>query len=204
MPEGSTYDLKPGRNAIGRSAEIAFAADTSLDAEHLVLQCEQGQVEIVAVPGEGSAFRRIRTPTRVASGDLIFAGEQYLVPRLGDDAPREQIKPGTDVPEETFGTPLPPPQLHVTQLLAQGLPGRVASTDKEALTIGRENSDLSFPQDRFMSGRHVRIEQRAGDLEITDVGSLNGTFARVTETPLRLAAGDEIMIGAVLFRVDLT
>ena len=204
MPEGSTYDLRFGRNTVGRSSEIAFAADTSLDPEHLVLGCEGGHVDIVEVPGEGGAFRRIRAPASVASGDLVFAGEQYLVLRVGEHAPRESVDSSQGVPEETFGTPLPPPHLHVTQLLGRGLPGRVASTDKTSLSIGRENSDLSFPQDRFMSGRHVRVENQDGEIQVTDVGSLNGTFARVTEVPLRLSAGDEIMIGAVLFRVDFS
>ena len=141
MPEGSTYDLRPGRNTIGRSSQIAFGADTTLDPEHLVIGCDGGQVEIVEVPGEGGAFCRIRAPARVASGDLIFAGEQYLVLRLGEHAPRESVDSSQGVPEETFGTPLPPPHLHVTQLLGRGLPGRVASTDKTSLSIGRENRD---------------------------------------------------------------
>ena len=106
------------------------------------------------------------------------------------------------MPEETFGTPLPPPLLHVTQLLAGGLPGRVASTDRPSLSIGRENCDLSFPQDRFMSGRHVRIEREADALSVIDVGSLNGTFAPVTRTPVALEIGDEVMVGNVLFRID--
>ncbi len=202
MPEGSTYDLRMGRNTIGRSSQIAFGVDTTLDPEHLVIGCDGGHVEIVDVPGEGGAFRRIRAPAVVASGDLIFAGEQYLVLRIGERAPSESVDSSQGVPEETFGTPLPEPHLHVTQLLGRGLPGRVASTDKTSLSIGRENSDLSFPQDRFMSGRHVRVDNQDGEVEVTDVGSLNGTFARVTEVPLRLSSGDEIMIGSVLFRVD--
>lgn len=204
MPEGSTFDLKLGRNTVGREASISFSADNSLDPVHLTLDCRQGGVEIVEVSGEGGGFRRIRAPTRVVSGDIVFAGEQYLLVRRGDHAPREPVDPSQEIPEETFGTPLPPPQLHVTQLLASGIPGRVASTDKATLTVGRENSDLSFPQDRFMSGRHMRIEADGEGLLAIDVGSLNGTFARVTETPLPLSGGDEIMIGTVLFRVDFT
>lgn len=203
VPEGSIYDLRVGRNVIGRQADISFPNDHGIDGEHLVLEVRGSDVSVVSVPGEGGAYRRIRDPAVVKSGDTIFAGEQYLVVRRGDDAPQEQLDPNAVVPEETFGTPLPPPQLHVTQLLSAGVPGRVASSDKSTLTIGRENSDLSFPQDRFMSGRHVRMENNNGTLSVVDVGSLNGTFTHVDATPAPLHGGDELMVGSVLFRIDI-
>lgn len=203
LPEGSTFDLRDGRNVVGRNADIAFPSDTALDDQHLVLECHNGSAQIVDVPGVAGCFRRNRGAVRIPSGDTVFAGEQYLVIRRGTDAPREPIDASGEVPPETFGTPLPPPQLHVTQLLQGGIPGRVASTDKNALTIGRENCDLSFPQDRFMSGRHLRIENNSGELTVVDVGSLNGTFSRVADPPVDLAAGDEVMVGTVLFRVDI-
>lgn len=202
LPEGSTFDLLPGRNVIGRAAEIAFPTDTSLDDRHLVVDCRGGGAAITEVPGTSGCFRRNRGAVRIPSSDTVFAGEQYLVVRKGSDAPQDPVDPAADVPPETFGTPLPPPRLQVTQLLHGGIPGRVASTDKNTLTVGRENCDLSFPQDRFMSGRHMRVECSNGELTIVDVGSLNGTFSRVTDLPVALAAGDELMIGAVLFRVD--
>lgn len=203
VPEGSVYDLRAGRNVIGRQADVSFPNDQGIDGEHLVVDVQGEDVLITSVPGEGGAYRRIRNPAEVRSGDTIFAGEQYLVVRRGDDAPQEPVDPGAVVPEETFGTPLPPPQLHVTQLLSGGVPGRVASTDKSTLTVGRENCDLSFPQDRFMSGRHLRLENNGGNLTVVDVGSLNGTFTRVDNTPVQLVTGDELMVGSVLFRIDL-
>lgn len=202
LPEGSTFDLRDGRNVVGRNADIAFPSDAALDDEHLVLECHGGNAQIVDVPGAAGCFRRNRGAVRIPSGDTVFAGEQYLVIRRGADAPQEPVNTSGEIPAETFGTPLPPPQLHVTQLLQGGIPGRVASTDKNTLTIGRENCDLSFPQDRFMSGRHLRIENNNGELTVVDVGSLNGTFSRVTDPPVELAAGDEVMVGTVLFRVD--
>ena len=202
LPEGSTFDLQPGRNDIGRAATIAFPSDSSLDDPHLVVDCHGGGASITEVPGTSGCYRRNRGAVRILSGDTVFAGEQYLVVRKGSDAPQDPVGTGSEVPPETFGTPLPPPQLQVTQLLHGGIPGRVASTDKNTLTVGRENCDLSFPQDRFMSGRHLRVENNNGELTVVDVGSLNGTFSRVADLPVALAAGDEVMIGAVLFRVD--
>ena len=96
-------------------------------------------------------------------------------------------------------------KLHVTQLLAGGLPGRVASTDREQVTIGREGCDLSFPQDRFLSGRHLRLELAEQELiQVVDIGSLNGTFVRVQTLPVRLRHGEELLAGSTLLRLEVT
>ncbi len=203
VSEGATIEIPVGINAIGRQGELAFAGDVLLAPRHVVLDRSPETLDVTGIPGPTGVFRRLREPTLVRSGDVIFAGEQYLLVRSADHIPHDDPPPG-EVPPETFGTPLPPPRLHVTQLLIGGLPGRVVSTDKEVLTVGREGADLSFPQDRFMSGKHMRFEATpTGHIQIVDVGSLNGTFVRITRLPARLHKGDEILAGSMLFRVDI-
>jgi len=203
VPEGTGYELRAGRSTIGRTGELAFPGDPLISARHAVVERLGDQLDLVEVPGQAGLFRRMREPASVRSGDVIFAGEQYLLLRAGADVPFDQVQ-AVDLPPETFGTPLPPPRLHVTQLLAGGLPGRVVSTDRDVLTVGREGCDLSFPQDRFMSGRHMRVElQPSGMIQVVDVGSLNGTFARAVDLPTKLHKGDELLVGSMLFRLDM-
>lgn len=203
VTEGTGYELRAGRSTIGRVGELAFPGDSLLSPKHVVLERLGDGVDVVEVPGQSGCFRRIREPTAVRAGDVVFAGEQYLLVRNGDAVPCEAVD-GDDLPPEIFGTPLPAPRLHVTQLLAGGLPGRVVSTDRDVVTVGREGCDLSFPQDRFMSGRHLRIElQPGGTLQVVDVGSLNGTFVRAANLPARLQKGDELLVGSMLFRLDV-
>ena len=203
VAEGTGMQVTPGSHVIGRTGDLAFPGDPLISARHVVLERAADGIDITDVPGQGGCFRRIREPTMVRSGDVIFAGEQYLLLRNGEDVPFESVA-GTDLPPETFGTPLPNPRLHVTQLLAGGLPGRVVSTDREFITVGREGCDLSFPQDRFMSGRHLRIETAAdGQIHVVDVGSLNGTFVRAADFPVRLGKSDEMLVGSLLFRIDV-
>jgi len=201
--EGSAIDIPVGVSAVGRQGEIAFPGDPQLAARHVVFDRSPETLDITGIPGPSGVFRRLREPTLVRSGDVVFAGEQYLIVRSRDHIPHDPPPPG-DIPPETFGTPLPPPRLHVTQLLAGGLPGRVVSTDRDVLAVGREGADLSFPQDRFMSGKHMRVEATTtGHVQIVDVGSLNGTFVRVNRLPARLHKGDEILVGTLLFRIDM-
>ncbi len=200
--EGTAFDLPEGRVHIGRTGELAMSADSLMAPRHAAIERFGEQVKIDDIAGPGGCFLRIREPTTVLSGEVIFAGEQYLLVRSGQDIPTDPAS--AYAPPETFGTPLPAPRLHVTQLLAGGLPGRVVSTDRDQLTIGREGCDLSFPQDRFLSGRHLRIDLLTdGGLKLTDVGSLNGTFVRITQAPLALNRGDEILVGSTLLRLEI-
>jgi hypothetical protein len=204
VPEGSVYDLPPGLTTLGTQGELAIPGDPLLDPKHATLDRSPETLDLVGIPGSSGVFRRLREPGLIRSGDVVFVGEQYLLVRRGDDAPAEPLPAGRPLPPETFGTPLAPLRLHVTQLLAGGLPGRVVSTEKDMLTVGREGSDLSFPQDRYMSGRHVRFELAAsGHIQVIDLGSLNGTFIRVEQVPTRLFKGDEVQLGTMLFRVEI-
>ncbi len=203
VSEGASFDVPLGQAAVGRQGEMAFPGDALLSTRHLVFDRSPETLDIVGIPGPSGVFRRLREPTLVRSGDVVFAGEQYLLVRSGDHIPHE-VPTGNDVPLETFGTPLPSPRLHITQLLHGGLPGRVVSTDKEVVAVGRDGIDLAFPQDRFMSGKHMRFEATAtGHIQVIDVGSLNGTFVRVNRLPARLHKGDEILVGSMLFRVEI-
>lgn len=203
VAEGTAYDLNQGMQAMGRQGELAFPGDALMAARHVVFQRIGDAADVVEVPGPTGCFRRIRQPEVVESGAVIFAGEQYLLARRGDDVPADAVE-GEDLPPEVFGTPLPVPHLHITQLLLGGLPGRVVSTDRDVLTVGREGCDLSFPQDRFLSGRHLRFELLSdGTIQIVDIGSLNGTFVRCENLPYRIEKGDELLVGEMLFRVDI-
>jgi pSer/pThr/pTyr-binding forkhead associated (FHA) protein len=200
--DAAALELKQGDNVLGRAGDLAFPTDPLVSHHHAVLRKTDDGLEVTAISGVSGLFRRIREPALVASGETIFAGEQYLLVRVAADVPCEQ--PQTDdLPAEVFGTPLPLPKLHLTQLLAGGLPGRVTSTDREHVTVGREGCDLSFPQDRYLSGRHLRLELAADQIRVVDVGSRNGTFVRLVELPVRLRHGDELLAGATLLRVDV-
>jgi hypothetical protein len=71
----------------------------------------------------------------------------------------------------------------------------------ERVEVGRELADVSFPADRYVSARHARIDVRDGSIVLADVGSSNGTFVRIS-APTRVAAGDQILIGMQLVRVE--
>jgi pSer/pThr/pTyr-binding forkhead associated (FHA) protein len=63
-------------------------------------------------------------------------------------------------------------------------------------------SDLNFPADVYMSGRHASVEERDGKYLLTDLDSRNGTYVRIkAERPL--SHGDYVFIGRRLLRVEM-
>ena len=68
--------------------------------------------------------------------------------------------------------------------------------------IGRNNGEITFPHDGFMSGRHARIERRGGRFILTDEGSRNGTFIKI-KGEVELQPGDMILVGKQLFRFEV-
>src|SRR5258706_2224107 len=71
-----------------------------------------------------------------------------------------------------------------------------------ALVIGRtDDADLAI-DDHKLSRRHACITTRAGEVEIEDLGSRNGTFIngqRVEKSKLK--SGDRVLIGASTLRL---
>lgn len=68
--------------------------------------------------------------------------------------------------------------------------------DKDVITCGRDSSSDIFLDDVTVSRKHAEIRRTEAGFEITDRGSLNGTFlnrTRVNTAPL--GNGDEIQIG---------
>lgn len=71
--------------------------------------------------------------------------------------------------------------------------------DRGEATFGRNDGDIRFPEDVFLSPVHAQIAMRDGMLLVRDLGSRNGTWV-FTDGPYRLQDGDTILIGSQLIR----
>ena len=68
--------------------------------------------------------------------------------------------------------------------------------DADELIIGRDaNSDI-YLDDATVSRKHARIQRGPDGYELSDLGSLNGTYVNSRSiTSIRLLVGDEVHIG---------
>jgi pSer/pThr/pTyr-binding forkhead associated (FHA) protein len=66
-------------------------------------------------------------------------------------------------------------------------------------TIGRQDGDIRFPEDVFLSPLHAKISWEQNELVVRDLGSRNGTWVFL-EAPHRLLDGDLLLIGSQVIR----
>ena len=66
-------------------------------------------------------------------------------------------------------------------------------------TIGRNDGDLRFPEDPFLSPLHAKLSWEQQRLVVRDLGSRNGTWVFL-EAPYRLVDGDQFLIGSQVIR----
>jgi pSer/pThr/pTyr-binding forkhead associated (FHA) protein len=92
----------------------------------------------------------------------------------------------------------------VAQLLTGGGVGITLCAATAGITIGREECDVNFPTDVYMSGSHAKLDMASeGVFTLTDQESKNGTYLRVKATH-RLQHGDYLFLGRELLRVEMT
>ena len=71
----------------------------------------------------------------------------------------------------------------------------------EEVIIGREEGDIIYNDDAFLSRRHASLSWRDGVCTLTDLDSSNGTFVRLTEDTM-LQTGDQLRMGDQVFRFE--
>ncbi len=66
-------------------------------------------------------------------------------------------------------------------------------------TIGRQDGDIRFPEDVFLSPLHAKLSWERDTLVVRDLGSRNGTWVFLEEAH-RLLDGDLLLIGSQVIR----
>lgn len=200
--DGVTYHLSATNHIVGRTTgELRFAEDFFLSPEHALFTVQGNRLFAKDLGSVNGVFVRIKSPVPLDHGDCFLVGEQLL--RL-DSAPFQE--PGPDANNTySYSSPRPDARFRVVQLLAGGGEGRIVSAAGTMLTLGREGGHMNFPNDRFISGRHARLDAASDSHHIilTDTGSRNGTFVRI-KGAVELFHGDYIFIGQQLLRVEIS
>ena len=90
-------------------------------------------------------------------------------------------------------------QPRISLLDEEGNVARIYVLERGEAVMGRGDTDIRFESDPYLSPLHARIEQRAGQLWLRDLGSRNGTWIFI-EQPTRLTDGDLVLIGSQVLR----
>ena len=90
----------------------------------------------------------------------------------------------------------------MVQILAGGARGACLLARGSTLQVGSAIGDLILSNDPLVDAQHCLVEEQAGSIVITDLGSRNGVFVRA-QGRQELFSGDEIVIGRTHLVVDI-
>jgi pSer/pThr/pTyr-binding forkhead associated (FHA) protein len=95
----------------------------------------------------------------------------------------------------------PPPQARLIVIAQDGTPGKQYPVVGGQLDIGRESGGIVLSDDPYVCPRHARISWKNGRFYISDLGSVNGVFARLTAAE-SLTHGDLVLTGLQVLRFE--
>ena len=198
--DGRTIEIAAETFDIGRSdGSLNFADDPYLASRHARLVVQNGKVILRPLDGVNGVFVRVQS-CDLSPGDSFLVGKELL--RYEPLAPEERDPPSLvehgvrifgSAPREAWG--------RLRQLTIAGTARDVWHLTRPELVLGREEGDVTFPDDEFMSRRHAAVKRVGTKARLEDLGSSNGTFVRV-RADHELKPGDLLRIGDQLLRYE--
>ena len=198
--EGLSYLLQATEHMAGREAEqIPFPGDNWLNLRHANFIYRGDRLVVRDEGSLNGVYVRIQESAKLEEGDQFVCGNQVF--RL-DATPADSSGPDADQ-TYFYAAPRHPSSFRVTQVLDGGMDGICVCAREDTVTIGREECDISFPEDLQVSPQHARVESSGGGLRVVDQGSQNGVYVRIRGEQ-ELSHGDYLFVGRQLLRVEVT
>jgi len=204
--DGDVHEISEESFDLGRTeGQLTFVDDPYLSDRHCRFFIRDGKWMIQDLESENGAFLRLRTPRTLHAGDRLLLGKQVLCFDEVDEDEAE-ISPAVQHGVMIFGSPVRRPWGRLRQLTVAGIYRDVYHLYRDQVVIGREDGDLTFPDDEFMSRKHMaasRLEGDDGEMEIKvqDLGSSNGTYMLLSGTT-ESEVGDMLRVGDQLLRFE--
>lgn len=198
--DGESYALAGNDHRIGREdADIVFDEDPFLSPTHANFFYVAGRLVVKDEDSVNGVYLRIRGAHPIQFDDFFLIGEQVMQVRpVRVDGALTPTDDGTYL----YSSPRRPARFELIQILQGGAIGLAHRASSDVVAMGRESNEINFPDDPFISGRHAQVAMQGDALTLSDLGSKNGTFVRITkETPLE--HGDYVFMGQQLLRVEI-
>ncbi|HLK91697.1 MAG TPA: FHA domain-containing protein [Polyangia bacterium] len=199
--DGTSYHLQGDQIDIGRTQGDLLFEDPYLSPRHArIVSQPEGQI-LSDLESRNGVFIRLRAGADLEDGDLFLVGRQLLKFELVPDYERD-LRPAVQHNVMQFGTQQALPSWgRLRQMGPTGVSHDVFYFGRDQVVIGREQGDIVFSDDQFLSRRHAYVSRQGGVGHLEDLGSSNGTFVRLRSAHL-LVPGDVVRMGNVLLRFE--
>jgi pSer/pThr/pTyr-binding forkhead associated (FHA) protein len=199
--DGARHDLSGEWMVVGRiEADVTFPDDRFLARSHARLEQAGGSPRVVPLDTLNGVFRRVDEPVALDDGAVMLLGREVLRFERVDAKEREAaplVRHGTAL----FGSPPREPWGRLVQILPSGSVRDIRYLDGAEVTVGREEGDLVFRDDAFLSRVHAVFRREGDRVMLDDLDSSNGTFLRL-RGPEPLGRGTHLRMGDQLFRFE--
>lgn len=201
--DGDSFPLQGEWVDVGRddSSTVCFAEDRFLAARHARLEWDGSSAHVVPVDELNGVYQRIDGERTLTNGDILLVGREVVRFELVEEDERV-IAPLIRHGVALFGSPPREPWGRLHQLVPNGGVRDVRYLTADAVVIGREEGDLVFRDDAFLSRRHAMIKWKDSRASIEDLNSSNGTFIRLRKRT-KVGNRDYLRMGDQLFRLEL-
>jgi pSer/pThr/pTyr-binding forkhead associated (FHA) protein len=194
--EAGTYQLPGGTITIGRDTGAIFAGDSYLSPRHATFTPRNGKLFVHDEQSLNGVYKKLRRddPIHIRPSDIFRIGQEII-----------RFEPLTPMPPtadnvDRLGSPSKGYIGRVALVIGRDASGNAYPVPETGLHLGRERGDVLFPEDGYVSGLHCRLAWTNGQLLLTDLGSSNGTFVRLTGEA-EVVTGDILLMGQQLFRI---
>jgi len=185
-----TYEPVGTEAIIGRRGAISLPDESFCHPMEAAIRIRSGRIWLHDFESGNGVFLRIKAPVELEFGDEFIVGDQLLrVDR--NSQPHDEPDDG---PTYFYSSPRWPSSFRVIQLFEGGATGACVLAHGNTLQIGSVAGDFVFPSDVMVSPQHCMVEEQAGVIVLTDLGSLAGVFVRI-KGHQELSDGDELLVG---------
>ena len=197
--EAGQYRLPAGTQVIGRETGSIFAGDSYLSPRHATFrQPAPGRVIVKDEDSLNGVYRKLSrdVPVELKPNAIFRIGQEII--RYETLAPEPPSLDGV----ERLGAPSEGYVGRIALVIGRDTTGNAFPLPKTGVQLGRERGDVLFPEDGYVSGLHGRLTCEGGRVMLTDLGSSNGTFIRLSDET-ELTSGDVLLMGQQLFRISM-
>ena len=198
-PDGSTapvIDMFEGETILGRTSHAAFANDYYMSPAHCKLTIDSGSIFVEDLGSLNGTFFRLSREELLHDGDVFRVGTEVL--RYRALPPVEALDDGT-IPA---GSPNLEAWGRLELIMGKDAPGQAFTLTGERIRIGREEGDITFPDDGYVSGEHLEVTRMDNASYLIDLNSSNGTYLNI-KTMMELDPATPILMGYQLYRIEL-
>lgn len=199
LNQGPVVYEPPGDNVVlGSAGDVKLPGEKFCHPREAIVRYRDGKMWLEDLDGGNGVFLRIQHLCELAIGDEFIIGDQLL---------RVEANPAADDgpgPGPTYFYPAPNwvSPFRVVQIFEGGAPGACCVARGTTMQIGSAIGDMVLSGDPLVAEQHCLVEENAGTIVLTDLGSRTGVFVRI-KGEQELVDGDVLLVGRTHMQIQL-